>query len=235
MSKETFYFSHDYNVRTDDKIKKLIRKHGIEGYGVYWCIVEDLYNNANALQLDSEGIAFDLRVDESIIKSILNDFELFTIKGNMFYSSSVNKRLDERAKKSSKARDSANARWEKQKSIDANALQTQSDSNAIKESKGKENKVNSTTIDFVKLIDFFNNLFGRQIRTIPSKAKKQIKDRLKDGYTKQDFLNALQNAHKDTYHIESNYKYITLEFISRPDKFERYSQNHNFKTIKKMI
>ena len=43
--KDTFYFPHDYNSRTDEKIKLLIRKHGIEGYGIFWAIVEDLYNN----------------------------------------------------------------------------------------------------------------------------------------------------------------------------------------------
>ena len=41
MPKDTFYFSHDYNARNDEKIKRLIRKHGMQGYGVFWSIVED--------------------------------------------------------------------------------------------------------------------------------------------------------------------------------------------------
>ena len=77
MSKDTFYFSHDYNARSDDKIKNLIRKHGVAGYGIFWCIIEDLYNNANALRLDYEGIAYDLRADCETIKSIINNFDLF--------------------------------------------------------------------------------------------------------------------------------------------------------------
>ena len=55
--KETFYFSHDYNTRSDAKIKKLIQKHGYFGYGIFWCLVEDLYQNANALQTQSESNA----------------------------------------------------------------------------------------------------------------------------------------------------------------------------------
>ena len=47
MPKDTFYFSHDYNARNDEKIKMLIRKHGMIGYGVFWAIVEDLYNIKN--------------------------------------------------------------------------------------------------------------------------------------------------------------------------------------------
>jgi len=113
MSKDTFYFSHDYNARADDKIKCLVRKHGILGYGIFWAIIEDLYNNANAMRLDYEGIAYDLRTDEIIIKSIINDFDLFVIKDCYFGSISVQKRLEERNKKSSKASDSAKIRWER--------------------------------------------------------------------------------------------------------------------------
>jgi len=139
MAKDTFYFSHDFNARSDDKIKMLIRKHGILGYGTYWAIIEDLYNNANALRLDCDGIAFDLRVDCEVVKSVLNDFDLFVFDGEIFGSISVERRLDERNSKSAKARDSANKRWGKIKD-DANALRTHCDGNAIKERKGKEIK-----------------------------------------------------------------------------------------------
>jgi hypothetical protein len=135
MPKDTFYFSHDYNARNDEKIKRLIRKHGMQGYGVFWSIVEDLYNNANALRLDYDGIAYDLRSDSDTVFSVINDFDLFVFDVNTFGSLSVQKRLDERNDKSIKARESANKRWN-----NANALQPQSDSNAIKERKGKEIK-----------------------------------------------------------------------------------------------
>ena len=138
--KETFYFSHDYNARSDEKIKRLLVKHGFLGYGVYWAIVEDLYQNANAMRTDYECIAYELRVNEDCIKSIINDFDLFEIEGDVFGSLSVQRRLDERDKKSKKARESALYRWNKNKE-NANAMRTQCDSNAIKESKGKESKV----------------------------------------------------------------------------------------------
>ena len=145
--KETFYFSHDYNARADDKIKRLIRKHGMLGYGLFWSIVEDLYNNANALQTDYEGIAFDMRVDVSIVQSVIEDFDLFVIEGGNFTSMSVQSRLESRLERSNKARESANKRWGKTKKVirthsegNANALQTECEPNAIKESKGKERK-----------------------------------------------------------------------------------------------
>ena len=142
MAKDTFYFSHDYNTRNDQKIKKLISKHGYLGYGLFWAIVEDLYNNANALHLDYDIIAYDLRTTNELVKNIINDFELFVINDGVFGSMSVQKRLDERGAKSKKAIESARYRWDKNKS-GANALPTQSDSNATKERKGKEIKENN--------------------------------------------------------------------------------------------
>lgn len=134
MAKDTFYFSHDYNARNDDKIKNLIRKHGMRGYGVFWAIVEDLYNNANALRLDCEGIAYDMREDCQLVTSVIHDFGFFVIEGDTFGSISIGNRLDERNAKSKKARENAHKRWAKSSS-DANALPPHSDRNAIKEVK----------------------------------------------------------------------------------------------------
>ena len=111
MPKDTYYFSHDYNCRNDEKIKRLLRKHGMSGYGIFWSIVEDLYNNSNQLMLDYEGISYDLRSEIDTIKSIINDFDLFMIEDNMFGSKSIENRIQERSEKSSKARKSALSKW----------------------------------------------------------------------------------------------------------------------------
>jgi len=147
MAKETFYFSHDYNARSDAKIKLLLKKYGMAGYGIYWSIIEDLYNNANALPTHYESIAYDLRTQVDKVKSIVENFGLFVIDGDFFGSLSVQKRLQERDVKSKKASDSAKKRW----TVNANALPTQCEPNAIKESKGKEKKVKERkgNIDFI--------------------------------------------------------------------------------------
>lgn len=165
--KETFYFSHDYNARLDDKIKLLLRKYGMVGYGIFWSIIEDLYNNANALRLDYEGIAFDLRVEKKTIEWIIKDSNLFEIKGDFFGSKSVERRLKERDEKSSKAKESAFKRWNKH----AIALPMQCEGNAIKESKVnniKENiKINSPIQEREKL-------FYSQIAEFTPKYSKEM-------------------------------------------------------------
>lgn len=144
--KDTFYFSHDYNTRNNGKIKKLIAAHGFEGYGLFWAILEELYNNDNVLSTDYSIVISDRKAKVKIIKSIIEDFGLFLIKDETFGSISVENRINERNLKSSKARESANLRWNRINE-DANALPSHNKRNAIKERKGKERKVQVVPFD----------------------------------------------------------------------------------------
>lgn len=159
MAKDTFYFSHDYNARNDIKIKKLISKHGLIGYGIYWALIEDLYNNTNVLHLDYDCISYDLRVEKNLVESIINEFDLFQIEGNIFGSLSVQRRLEQRNEKSVKARESVLKRWNKDKD-DTNVLPTNYEPNTIKERKRKESKENSISLslenDFTTFWDKYN-------------------------------------------------------------------------------
>jgi len=157
MTKDTFYFSHDYNARNDVKIKKLLAKHGYLGYGLFWAIIEDLYNNTNVLRLDYDTISFDLRCDKNIIYSIIHDFDLFVFDGETFGSLSVQKRLEERNAKSEKARKSVLKRWEN-KEKNTNVLQTNNECNTIKERKINENKKKENNIFLEKKINSDHSL-----------------------------------------------------------------------------
>lgn len=150
------YFSHDSNARNDDKILALRMKHGWEGYGLYWAIVEKLRDSSDYTCVkDYNLIAFDLRSDAAKIKSIVEDFGLFafTDDGKCLYSESLMRRMDEKDRVSELRRMAASKRYKKdlgQKRInsDANAGQVQSKSTAnaeqndAKESKEKERKEN---------------------------------------------------------------------------------------------
>ena len=213
--KETFYFPHDYNAMQDEKIKMLIRKHGMEGYGIFWAIVEMLYNNANALRTDYEGIAFDVRTNCEKIESIVNDFDLFIVDGDTFGSMSIERRLNERKEKSRKAKESASYRWN-----NANALRTECDGNAIKEKKVKEKKekkeikVNDITVSSETKIkneafEKFNKWLDSET-TFVRKIKKQMTEeqfmKLKKTYNSTQIMNTILNL--------ENYKDATKKYTS---------------------
>lgn len=209
MAKDTFYFSHDYNSRNDVKIKRLIAKHGFLGYGVFWAIVEELYNNANALPKDYETISYDFRCDKSLVESIINDFDLFVFEGDLFGSMSVQKRLEARNEKSVKARESALSRWKRTKK-DANALQSQSDGNAIKESKGNEIKGNDNTNLGSQVETFFNDLPNS---TALENTAKQL------NVTKQDLLAYLNQFRKTCKPIYENFGDFVSHFKNSYSKW----------------
>jgi hypothetical protein len=149
MGKETYYFSHDYNSRNDPKMVKVQMNMGLEGIGLYWCLIEMLYEQSGYLNLNEiESHAFALRAKPELLTRLINDFDLFSNDETKFWSESVLRRLQLRNEKSLKAQNSANSRWQIGK--DANAMRTHSEGNAIKEKKVnnikvKEKKINNNT------------------------------------------------------------------------------------------
>ena len=117
---KTNYFSHDSNARNSDKLIRLRMRHKAAGYGVYFMILERLREEPNYMSVkDYNMIAFDLREDASLIKSVVEDFGLFvfTEDGKYFYSESFNRRMavkDEKARKQAEAgRKAMQRRWGK--------------------------------------------------------------------------------------------------------------------------
>ena len=107
------------------------------------------------------------------------------------------------------------------------------------EEKEEEEKQEKELIDWDILLNFFNKVTGKKSRVISENVKKQFKARLKEKYTKEDIKNAIINVCKDSYHIETNLKYVTLEFISRADKLDKFcqivDQNNTGKTNQKLM
>lgn len=133
------YFSHDYKARHDRKLVNLLMKKGAEGIGIFWCIIEMLYEDGGRINTSEyERITFELRSNYDTVKSVIEDFKLFKIDGEHFYSESVLDRLKQRSDKSAKARESISKRWKN--STDTNVIRTYKKRNTIKESKGKEKR-----------------------------------------------------------------------------------------------
>lgn len=116
--KTTNYFPHDSNARHDEKIINLRMRHGAAGYGVYFMILERLREeNGYMSAKDYNMIAFDLRVDAAMVKSVVEDFGLFVFTGDgkYFYSDSFNRRMDvkdaQRKARSAAGKASAQKRW----------------------------------------------------------------------------------------------------------------------------
>lgn len=145
------YFSHDYNARNDPKLQEVLFEHGIAGLGVFWCLIENLYEQGGELPLTAcKSIAFALHTESNIVESVVRDFNLFQNDGEKFWSNSVNARINKRNDITEKRKQAALSSWlsrrekQMQSKPDANVM----DCNAIKENKRKEkNKSISNDIE----------------------------------------------------------------------------------------
>lgn len=125
--KEAYFFSHDYNARQDPKMQEVLMDYGVAGIGIYWCIVEQLYEQGGRMALASiKAIAFALHVAQDDVRSIVMNYGLFDNDGTEFWSPSASRRLDERREIIEKRAKAATKRWSK------NAKETDTDANASK-------------------------------------------------------------------------------------------------------
>ena len=165
------YFPHDSNARNDERLVNVRMKHGPAGYGVYFMLVERLREDQEYMSVvDYNLIAYDLRIDASLAKSIIRDFGLFaftvdTERGECFYSESLRQRMARKDEITAK-RKAASAlgvsvrqeNREKTKTAEtSNQMVTETQPNGIpngceKRTKGKESKVkeNSTSSPYVE-------------------------------------------------------------------------------------
>ena len=90
-----------------------------------------------------------------------------------------------------------------------------------------DNVINNNNINFDKLLSFLNSKTGRNFKVINERTKKKYNARLKEGYTKDDILNAIINAVNSDYHKDNNFTYLTPEFFSRSETLDKYSNTNN--------
>ena len=112
------YFNHDSNARNDIRIIKLRAKLGYEGYGIFWSLLEILFTEENKLCIDDyETLAYGLQCNSSILKQVIEDFDLFIIEENCFYSRRLYEHIEDINTKSRKAKENVSKRWNKDKNI----------------------------------------------------------------------------------------------------------------------
>ena len=230
MAKELPYFKFEPNEWENGNIQMLSREEKglfIDLCSMYWSRLGDVPlklaiqklcgGNANALQTLCE---------EKIIE-IIND--------NIFIKF-LSIQLSEFENRSDKNRQSALEGWEKRRKQkeeserNANALQTQSERNAIREDKIREDKIkedkknNSVPLfDWDGFLKFYNDTFNKKTRLINDNTKKKFLKLLKDGYTKEDILKAMITVKNDEWAKNKKYGYCSHLYFTRLDVIDRYA------------
>ena len=118
MSKDCYYFPHDSNAKDDPKCVLMIEQLGMEGYGIYWMLVEALRDQPDYTYPVANIPALARRYNTSAekVRTVVYNYELFTVKEDkIFFSESLNRRMlvfnENRAKRSAAGRLGMARRW----------------------------------------------------------------------------------------------------------------------------
>jgi hypothetical protein len=127
--KDAYYFSHDSNAKDDPKIMLLIDDLGLEGYGIYWVLIE--------LLRDQPDYRYELRYTKNIarkygtsqikVEQVIARYNLFVIDdGIYFYSMSLINRMEKldnlRKARSNAGKKGNEVRWNKLSQSDTKAI-----------------------------------------------------------------------------------------------------------------
>ena len=135
MKRDTFYFAHDYNANNDVKILFLRQQLGMEGYGIYWFLIESLADAGGLLPVKLISVlSMQMHTNEVKVNAVISNFDLFKIVNDYFYSERLIEHLEIRRNLSDAGKLGAKKRWDKV--INGGAI---GGANA-KERKGKEIK-----------------------------------------------------------------------------------------------
>lgn len=160
MEKEAFYFPHFCNARHDRKIRRLRKELGVEGYGIYFMLLETLREQQDLMYplSDLDLLAEEFGVSEAKIQVTVNNYELFEIdQERKFFSPKMLVYLEPyfrmKAQRKLAGQRSAEAR-------SSNDRSTTVEQKKEKEKKEKEIKVN--TISFIDSVLEFQPLLGNE-------------------------------------------------------------------------
>ena len=176
------YFNHDSNARNDYRIIKLRSKLGYEGYGIFWSLLEMLFIEENKICIeDYDALAFGLQCDANKLKQVIEDFDLFVIEDNCFYSKRLNNHIEEINNKSKKAKESINKRWN-----NTNVIRTNNDSNtSISKSSSKSKVKKSNYYNDISFPDYYDIHYAKRIEQDVNKTREYHKHLESLGYIKE--------------------------------------------------
>lgn len=98
MRKDAFYFSHDSNAKDDPKCMMLIDQLGLEGYGIYWVLIETLREQPGYRYplAGVSALARKYNTSAQKMEAVVRGFGLFRIEDEkVFLSDSLVRRMEE--------------------------------------------------------------------------------------------------------------------------------------------
>lgn len=190
MPKDAYYFSHDSNAKDDPKCSMLIEQLGLEGYGIYWVLVETLRDQPEYKYPLSmlPIVARKYNTTAEKVRVVVGNYGLFEISDDQFFSLSLCKRMMELERRREQQRFAGLKSAEKRLMINAGPTDVERTLNGCSTSKVKESKVNKIkkSKEEQNTYDYFSDFWKEYPRkeakadAVKAFAKLKMNDELMD-------------------------------------------------------
>lgn len=235
------WYKHDTNALADAKLKKLVMRHGPEGYAVYFHCLELIAGDISSdnitfeLEHDAEIIADNLKIKGSKdrspidrVQDIMNhivDLGLFQENNNKIFCLKLAKRIDQSMIKSPQLKQLKQG-IDKSMKIIEKSCQTRLDNT----------RIDKTNIDLIKkcinlIFWYWNRKNIIKHRKLTDQIKHKVKATLKD-YSQTELLTAINRysviVNSADYFFK--YRWTLIDFLQRGlRKFDNDSCFENYK------
>ena len=237
------WFKHMSNMSNNLSVKRLIRKYGLEGYGLYCYIVERIVYNLSTndpmpnLDYTCDDIADETGLDVRKVNDIAN----FMINEGLLSIDEITTQLQ--CVKVYKYLESSQTRSPKIrqmidnfKNVSDNTRQTKTF--VIEENKNKNKKENNIysreeSRQCIEIVDYLNKKTGKSFKSNSKATKRFIVARLNEKYTIEDFKKVIDNKCEDWLEDKKMNEYLRPQTLFGT-KFESYlNQKSKIKENKK--
>ena len=153
MEKEAYYFPHFCNARHDRKIRRLRKELGVEGYGIYFMLLETLREQQDLMYPleDLDLLAEEFGVSEAKIQVTVSKYDLFEIdESQKFFSPKMLVYLEPYFRMKEQRREAGIRSAEKRKLNDRSTTVEQRKEKESKVNEIKENNIDITFSEMVK-------------------------------------------------------------------------------------
>jgi hypothetical protein len=223
MSKEAYWFKHDSNAKDDPKCIILIEELGLEGYGIFWVLVETLRAQPHfkAPLRILPAIARRHNTSTEKVKAVVSRYDLFEVEEEeFFYSPSLTSRMKPLVEKKKAlieaGKKGAEKRWGNKNRVANRVVNGVANGNKSREDKKRED------INYVQYVDLWNDVNDCSLR-ITDKKREQIRARL-GTYSEDELKKSIKNRAKNSWINGEGKKYKSdwNSFWRNDEKPERY-------------
>jgi NACalpha-BTF3-like transcription factor len=222
MKKDAYYFPHFSNARHDRKIKRVSKELGIEGYGIYFMLLEVLREQPDLRypMSDIDLLSDEFGTSEQKVRTVICNYQLFEIEDNQkFFSPKLIEYLQPYFKMKEQRRIAGEASAAKRMFNDRSTTVQQS---KVKESKVKESKADNIELlrnraqDFSETLKPYLEKYGSDMLnafysywTEPNKSKTKMRFELEKTWDVERRLNTWASREKPQNKQQSTGKDIS--------------------------